>query len=75
MRRSIMTAVVLASGVIGFAAASPAGISPHRAQPVEKAASDRDMAARYAGAACRIERSMSVDFRGNPYMKKVRICA
>jgi hypothetical protein len=73
MRKLLVIAVVLGAG--GFAAVSQAGMSlrPADLGGVE-AKSDR-IVTRYDVPNCRIEKSLKYDFNGNPYMKKVRICA
>ena len=75
MRKVLMMAMVIGTGAIGFAAVSQAGISLRPAQPQETGASDDAIVGKFAVPTCRIEKTLKYDFSGNPYMKKVRICA
>ncbi|MGV3548534.1 hypothetical protein [Rhizobium sp.] len=75
MRKVLVTAVVIGAGAVGFAAVSQAGISLRPSQSVEARVLTERHADKYQPANCRIEKTLSYDFDGNPYMKKVRICA
>ena len=73
MRKLLVMAAI--AGVIGFSAASQAGISLRPAQAERSGAEDKGIVGRYEVPGCRIEKTLRYDFNGNPYMKKVRICA
>lgn len=75
MRKFMLMAVVLGTGAIGFAAASQAGISLRPAQFQMVGVSDSAIVDKKDQTTCRIEKTLKYDFNGNPYMKKVRICA
>lgn len=75
MRKSLMMAVVIGAGAIGFAAASQAGISLRPAQIQQTGAAEESVVDNYTAPTCRIEKTLKYDFSGHPYMKKVRICA
>jgi hypothetical protein len=75
MRKVLMMALVIATGAIGFAAASQAGISLRPAQSQIVGASEANTSGKYNVPTCRIEKTLKYDFNGLPYMKKVRICA
>ena len=75
MRRLFVMAMVIGTGAIGFAAASQAGISLRPAQSLATGAAEDMAAGKYNVPTCRIEKTLKYDFNGNPYMKKVRICA
>lgn len=75
MRKTLVMAMVIGAGAIGFAAASQAGISLRPAQALEPSAVSENMVGKYQAPSCRIEKALKYDFNGNPYMKKVRICA
>lgn len=73
MRKLLVIAVVLGAG--GFAAASQAGMTLRPAQIHGADAKTDRIELRYDVPSCRIEKTLKYDFNGNPYMKKVRICA
>jgi hypothetical protein len=73
MRRLLVIAVVIGAG--GFAAASQAGMSMRAADPSSVDAKSERITMRYDVPNCRIDKTLKYDFNGNPYMKKVRICA
>ena len=75
MRKVLVMALVIGAGAIGFAAVSQAGISLRPAQALEPKAVSENMAGKYQLPTCRVEKTLKYDFNGNPYMKKVRICA
>ena len=75
MRKVVAMTLVIGAGAIGFAAASQAGISLRPAEVVQATATTDSVAGKYQYPACRIEKSLKYDFNGNPYLKKVRICA
>ena len=67
--------VVVGLGAIGFAAVSKAGISFRPTQAQEAGADEKAIVTRYDVPGCRIEKTLKYDYNGNPYMKKVRVCA
>lgn len=73
MRKLLVIAVILGAG--GFAAVSQAGISLRPADLKGTDAKTDRIALRYDVPSCRIEKSLKYDFNGNPYLKKVRVCA
>ena len=75
MRRLLVIAMVIGTGAIGFAAASQAGMSirPAPLTQSETVGSIRDDS--FTGPECRVEKTLKYDFDGNPYIKKVRVCA
>lgn len=75
MRRLLVMAMVIGAGAIGFAAASQAGNPLRFARAGDRTMEAQSVAQSYAGSGCRIEKSLRYDFHGNPYMKKVRVCA
>ena len=75
MRKFVVMAMVIGTGAIGFAAASQAGISLRPAQSQQTGAVEDAVVGKYNVPACRIEKTLTYDFNGLPYMKKVRICA
>lgn len=75
MRKVLMLAGVIGMGAIGFAAVSQAGISLRPTQAIVTSAASESVAGKYQDPNCRIEKTLKYDFNGNPYMKKVRICA
>lgn len=75
MRKFLVMAMVIGTGAIGFAAASQAGISLRPAQLQQTGAAEETIVGKYTLPTCRIEKTLKYDFNGNPYMKKVRICA
>lgn len=75
MRKVLAMAIVIGTGAIGFAAVSQAGISLRPAQAIEPSAVSENIAGKYQVPGCRVEKTLKYDFNGNPYMKKVRICA
>ena len=75
MRKFLMMAMVIGTGAIGFAAVSQAGISLRPAQSQETGSLDETVIGKFNVPTCRIEKTLKYDFNGNPYMKKVRICA
>ena len=75
MRKVLMMAMVIGTGAIGFAAVSQAGISLRPPQFKETGALGESVVGKYKVPTCRIEKTLKYDFNGNPYMKKVRICA
>jgi hypothetical protein len=75
MRKLLMMTLVIGIGAMGFAAVSQAGMSV-RPGSVEKTADAQGMLmTKYVVPGCRIEKTLKYDFHGNPYLKKVRICA
>jgi hypothetical protein len=75
MRKLAVTAMVIGTGAIGFAAASQAGISLRPAQTQNTGLAEESVIGRYAVPACHIDKTLKYDFNGRPYMKKVRVCA
>ena len=75
MRKFLMMAMVIGTGAIGFAAASQAGISLRPAQTQLIGMSQETDVGKDSLPTCRIEKMLKYDFNGNPYMKKIRICA
>jgi hypothetical protein len=75
MRTFLGMAIVIGTGAIGFAAASQAGISLRPAQVQQTRASDEGIVGKYNLPTCHIDKTLKYDFNGNPYMKKVRVCA
>lgn len=73
MRRLLVMAVIIGAG--GFAAASQAGMSVRMADPHGVHIKGERITMRSDVQSCRIEKTLKYDFAGNPYMKKVRICA
>lgn len=73
MRKLLVMAVVVGAG--GFAAVSQADMSMRAADLYSFDAKGERIATRYDVQSCRIEKTVKYDFNGNPYMKKVRICA
>jgi len=73
MRKLLVMAVVIGAG--GFAAVSQAGMSIHVANPSGADLKSDRITMRYDVPSCRVEKTLKYDFNGNPYMKKVRICA
>jgi hypothetical protein len=75
MRKLVMMALVIGIGAMGFAAVSQAGMSA-RPGSVEKTADTQGaMTAKYVLPGCHIEKTLKYDYNGNPYLKKVRVCA
>jgi len=75
MRKLVMMTLVIGIGAMGFAAVSQAGMSV-RPGSVEKAADAQGMlTTKYVVPGCRIEKTLKYDYHGNPYLKKVRVCA
>ena len=75
MRKLLVVALVIGGSALGFAAASQAGISLRTAQAPEPGVAEQNIVTRYTVPGCRIEKTLKYDFLGNPYMKKVRVCA
>jgi hypothetical protein len=75
MRKLLVMAVVIGAGAMGFSAVSQAGISLRTAQAEKPGPGDKNIVTKYDVPGCRIEKTMKLDFHGNPYLKKVRICA
>jgi hypothetical protein len=67
MRKLLMMAMVIGGGALGFAA------RPDTAQKTSRIEST--VVTKYMVPGCRIEKTLKYDFNGNPYLKKVRICA
>lgn len=75
MRKLLAIGLVIGTGAVGFAAASQAGVSLRTAQPQAFDGSNEAIVGKFDVPTCRIEKTLKYDFSGNPYMKKVRICA
>jgi hypothetical protein len=75
MRRLLVTTVVIGAGALGFAAVSQAGMPFGEGRLDQSKAVDQFIAGKYAVPECRIEKTLKYDFNGNPYVKKVRVCA
>lgn len=75
MRRILVMTGVIGIGAIGFAAVSQAGISLRPTQAQQAGAEEKATITRYDVPGCRIEKTLKYDYNGNPYMKKVRVCA
>lgn len=76
MRKILVMTLVIGTGAIGFAAASQAGMTLRPAQGLQPSAvSENSIVGKYQVPTCHIEKTLKYDFNGNPYMKKVRICA
>jgi len=73
MRKLLVIGVIVGAG--GFAAVSQAGMSMRLADPLGADARSARITMRSDVPSCRIEKTVKYDFNGNPYMKKVRICA
>ena len=75
MRRLLAMSLMIGAGAIAFAAASQAGISLRPVQVEKAGMQDSNIVTKYDMPVCRIERTLQYDFNGNPYVKKVRVCA
>lgn len=75
MRRLLVLAGVMGTGAIGFAAASQAGLSLGASEVYRQQMAGQDVAAKSAVPGCRVEKTLKYDFNGNPYVRKVRVCA
>ena len=75
MRKLLLTAMVIGIGALGFAVASKAGISMPGARLETIAVNQDNLSNKFIVPGCRIEKTWKYDFHGNPYLKKVRICA
>lgn len=75
MRRLLAIGLVIGTGAIGFAAAPQAGVSLRTSQSLTLDGSSPAVAGKADAQTCRIEKTLKYDFSGNPYIKKVRICA
>jgi hypothetical protein len=74
MSRFLLVPAAVVLGALGFAAGSQAGITlPGRGEPVPVRASSLE--GRYVVPGCRVKATLKYDFYGNPYLRKVRICA
>jgi hypothetical protein len=73
MRKLLVMTVV--AGAVGFAAASQAGMSMRAAESGSVDAKGARITLRHDVPNCRIDKTLTYDFNGNPYMRKVRICA
>lgn len=75
MRKLLTMSMVMGIGALGFAAVPQAGMTV-RPDATEKGTQSRAApVTRYVVAGCRIERTWKYDFHGEPYLKKVRVCA
>ena len=75
MRKLVMTALVIGIGALGFAAVSQAGMSVRPGSVEKTADAQGSLTTKYVVPGCHIEKTLKYDFYGNPYLKKVRICA
>ena len=75
MRKFMTMSMVMVVGALGFAAVPQAGMTV-RTDATETGTQPRAaVVTRYVVAGCRIERTWKYDFHGEPYLKKVRVCA
>ncbi|UVC07636.1 hypothetical protein IHQ71_20920 [Rhizobium sp. TH2] len=70
-----MTALVIGIGALGFAAVSQAGMTVRLDTAQKTSRIEATVVTKYVLPGCRIEKTLKYDFHGNPYLKKVRICA
>lgn len=75
MRRLLVVAGVMGTGALGFAAASQAGMSLGASEVDRQQIAADSLNSKFSVPECRIQKTLSYDFNGNPYVKKVRVCA
>lgn len=75
MGKGVMMAMVIGASATGLAAVSQTENTLRPTLPLEASAASESDAGKVQASSCRIEKTLRYDFEGNPYMKKVRICA
>lgn len=75
MRKLLMMAMVIGAGALGFAAVSQAGMTVRLDTPQKTGRIEAAVVTKYAVPGCYIKKTLKYDFNGNPYLKKVRVCA
>jgi hypothetical protein len=72
---SIVAFAGLATAVIAMAPAVAGSIQPHLQRTSRLVGIDPGWRANSVAGGCTLKRIWKVDYAGNPYLKKVRVCA
>ena len=75
MRKLLMMAFVIGACALGFAAVSQAGMTVRLDAPQKTSRIETTVVTKYVVPGCHIRKTLKYDFNGNPYLKKVRVCA
>ena len=70
-----LTMMTTTLGILAFGFTAQAGPFMNAAKPQQEVSAQSTLVAKYVVPGCWIKKTLKYDYHGNPYLKKVRVCA